>query len=81
MNETAPQRLDRILKENNLLIAQNPLTTSTVNDGSVIVRPSTYTAIFADPGQEKQVEPKSDAVLPTFPDEPIPGEAPQKANG
>lgn len=73
--ETAPQRLDRILKENNLLIAQNPLTTSTVNDGSIIVKPSTYTAIFADPNKETQKDlPKTDAVLPTFPDEPLPTE-------
>jgi len=72
--ETAPQRLDRILKDNNLLIAQNPLTTLTVNDGSVIVKPSTYTAIFADPNKEV-------AKAEVKPDEPIQGETPQETNG
>lgn len=66
--ETAPQRLDRLLQENNLVIAQNPLTTATITDGSIIVKPSTYTAVFADPAKEKK-------------DEPIPGQTPQETNG
>lgn len=69
--ETAPQRLDRILKENNLLIAQRPLGSSIVDDGSIIIHPSTYTAIFADEGKEKQSKT----------DEQIPSQTAEETNG
>lgn len=68
MTETASQRLDRLMQENNLSLSQNPLQTTTVSDGSVMIKPPLYSAVFTDPTKEKA-------------DEPIQGQTPTETNG
>ena len=66
--ETAPERLERILNENNLTLSSQPLRAETVSNGSVLISPPTYQVTFTVPSREKK-------------DEPIPAETPTKTNG
>lgn len=65
--ETAIQRLERLLRDNNLSLSQNQLQTTTVSDGSIMIKPPLYSAVFTDPKKEV--------------DEPISAETPTETNG
>ncbi len=66
--ETAPERLERILKENNLNLFSQPLRSETVSNGSILINPPQYQVNFIDPSKEKK-------------DEPIPSQTAEKTNG
>jgi len=63
--ETPNNRLERILKENNLSLSQNPLSPMTVSNGGILIAPPLYNAAFTDPAKEVHDAPREETPTET----------------
>ncbi len=63
--ETANQRLERILQENNLTLSQEPSQIYTVGDGSLLIKPPLYKAQFIDAAKEVHESPREETPTET----------------